>query len=72
MKNTKPRTTKADNLYCVLVDGKWHSTRELARRVGHTFAGAKYTLTTKHDLDIERQRHPSKRWQHRYRLRSCR
>jgi len=60
-------STKVEKLHAVLSDGKWHSTRELARRIGHTFGGAKYRLA-QFGYRIEREPHPKKRWQWRYRL----
>jgi len=54
----------------ILSDHRTHTTRELSRRVGHAFAVAIYRL--RHDpryhYDIDRRRHPSKRYQHKYRL----
>lgn len=61
------RLTKADKLLQILADGRWHSTRELAYRVGHTFAVAKYQLVSQHYC-IERQHHPRRRYQYQYRL----
>ena len=64
---TKGKATKTEKLYAILEDGKWHTTKELARRVGHTFGGAKYTLV-KYGIRFEAERHPSRRYQWRYRL----
>ena len=36
--------TKVEKLHRVLSDGRWHATMELSRRVGHTFAHAKFQL----------------------------
>lgn len=36
--------TKVAQLYSVLGDYAWHTTQELVRGVGHTFAVAKYKL----------------------------
>ena len=62
------RRTKMEKLLSVLYDGDWHATRELTRRVGHTFAVAKFKLCRSgHPVEVER--HPTKRHQFRYRLR---
>lgn len=61
------RITKAEKLLTVLSDGDWHSTKELARRVGHTFPVATYKLRhTGHQ--VERRSHPTKPRQFQYRL----
>lgn len=60
-------TTKSERLLEVLRDGEWHSTKELVRRVGHTFGGAVFKLR-RFRHEVERQRHPSQRYQHQYRL----
>ena len=66
-KRAAHRQTNAARLLLILGDRKWHTTRELARRVGHTFGRAKFTLVhTGHE--IERERHPSRLHQHQYRL----
>lgn len=62
---TKP--TNAERLYAVLADGQWHSTKELVRRVGHTFAGAKRQLTHA-GYHVLKRRHPRRRHQWQYRL----
>lgn len=62
------RPTKADLLLLVLDDRRWHSTRELSRRVGHTFAVAKFKLTHSYGYRIKRRRHPLLSRQHQYRL----
>lgn len=61
------RPTKTEKLLTVLSDGRWHTTRELVRRVGHTFAIAKFKLIAC-GYAIERRRHPAKRFQHQYRM----
>ncbi len=59
--------SKTDKLVALLLDGQWHSTKELARKVSHAFAGSIWKLRhTGHN--IERQRHPKKRYEHQYRL----
>lgn len=67
MSKPSKQPTKADKLLNVLRDGRWHSTKELCRRVGHTFAGAKYKLV-KGGERIGKEPHPRGRWQYRYRL----
>jgi hypothetical protein len=62
--STKP---KSELLYAVLADGTWHSTRELVRLVGHTFAGAKKRLVDA-GYAIEKRRHPHRRNQWQYRM----
>lgn len=59
--------SQLSKLLDLLSDGEWHSTKELARRVGHCFAVAKFKLIG-YGYEIERERHPAKRSQHRYRL----
>ena len=66
-RKTGARSTRTDRLLAVLKDDDWHATKELIRRVGHTFAGAKFTLVAR-GYAIERRRHPRKRRQHLYRL----
>lgn len=61
------RNTQVDKLIAVLSDGRWHTTKELVRRVGHAFGGAKFVLTTS-GIQVERRRHPSQRWQYQYRV----
>lgn len=65
--NTNKQTTRAERLLSILGDGKWHSTKELIRRVGHTFAGAKFMLVRK-GVDIESRPHPTRKRQYQYRL----
>jgi hypothetical protein len=62
------RPTKADRLLMVLDDRRWHSTRELSRRVGHTFAVAKYKLVHAYGYHIERRHHEAWPGQYQYRL----
>lgn len=62
------RITNIEKLKRVLRDHEWHDTRELARRVGHTFGTAKMHLVgVRHHWDIETRRHPKhpKQWQYR-------
>jgi hypothetical protein len=54
-----------ERLLLVLSDGKWHSTRELVRRVGHSFAVAKFKLVAA-GYAVERRHHPHSRWQWQY------
>lgn len=61
------RLTKRELLESILRDGGWHSTRELARRVGHTFGMAVFNLR-RDNQHVERRRHPSAAFQHQYRL----
>lgn len=62
------RRTKAQKLLELLADGDWHNTRQLSRRIGHTFAVAKFKLThLGHPIEVEH--HPTKPRQFRYRLR---
>ena len=68
MSKTTMHVTKVEKLHAVLADGRWHSTRELVRRVGHAFAVSKFKLV-RYGHDIERRPHPTKRWQWQYRLR---
>ena len=65
--STPSRLTKAEKLLAILDDHRWHSTKELARRVGHTFGGAKFKLVL-YGYVIEKERHPSKVHQYQYRL----
>lgn len=58
--------TRAALLERILSDGEWHSTRELVRRVGHTFAGAKFTLVG-YGHAIDKRKHPSRSRQYQYR-----
>ena len=52
--------TKVDKLITVLSDGKWHSTKELVRRVGPAFGGARYWLA-KTGINVQRRAHKKKR-----------
>jgi hypothetical protein len=56
-----------ERLLTVLSDGQWHTTAELARKVGHTFVVAKFVLVRR-GYEIVREPHPSRRHQHLYRL----
>lgn len=60
--------TKAERLLELLTDGRWHATRQLVRRVGHSFAVAMFVLRSRGHV-IERERHPTRRRQFRYRQR---
>lgn len=64
---TLHKPTKAERYYQLLSDGLWHSTKELARNVGHTFASAKRQLEHA-GYQIRKRRHPSRRYQWQYRL----
>ena len=64
---TTGRRTNPEKLLDLLEDGHWHSTRELARRVSHSFAVAKFQLT-RSGYVIKRERHPTAKYQHQYRL----
>ena len=66
-RSSKQKLTKKEKLLNVLADGRWHSTKELVRRVGHTFPVAKYQLVH-YGYRIETRRHPNRRWQWQYRL----
>jgi hypothetical protein len=59
--------TRAERLHDLLADGTWHSTRELVRRIGHTFGGAVYVLR-RTGYSVACERHPTLAGQHRYRL----
>jgi predicted transcriptional regulator len=59
--------TKAEKLLDILRDHDWHSTAELARRVGHRFGGVVYQLRQAGYI-INRERHPTQPFQHRYRF----
>lgn len=59
--------TKAEKLLAILDDGKWHTTKELVRRVGHTFGGAKFQLA-RFGYNIMSEPHPARQRQWRYRL----
>lgn len=63
----KTRRTKIRKLLRVLGDQSWHSTRELVRRVGHTFAVVKFKLIF-YGYPIEKRRHATKPRQWQYRL----
>ena len=59
--------TRAVRLMAALRDRRWHSTRELVRRVGHTFASAKHWLV-KRGTAVARDRDPRRPGNYRYRL----
>lgn len=67
MPKTTVHTPKVEKLYRVLSDGKWHSTRDLVRRVGHSFSVSKFRLI-QYGHVVEKRPHPTKRWQWEYRL----
>lgn len=68
--NTKSSTrpSKVEKLHAVLSDGHWHTTKELVRRVGHSFSCAKFRLV-QYGHRIEKRRHATRKWQWEYRLR---
>lgn len=63
--------TKSEKLLSILSDHQWHATKELSRKIGHTFG--EFIFYLRHDYRhhhvIERRKHPTKRYQHQYRLR---
>ena len=61
--------TKTQKLYAVLSDGQWHTPRELARHVGHTFGGAVFKLRQAGHI-VHARPHPSKLYQWQYRIKS--
>jgi hypothetical protein len=61
------RQTRVDLLICLLADGKWHSTKELIRRVGPGFGVAKYALV-RSGVRVERRRQPRARHGYQYRI----
>ncbi len=61
------RPTKPKILLDLLVDHRGHSTKELVRRVGHTFGGAKKKLVD-NGFPIVREKHPTLRYQSIYTL----
>lgn len=60
--------TNLEKAYRLLGDGQWHSTKELARRVGHSFAGTLYVIRHRDHNHIESRRHPRRPTQWQYRL----
>lgn len=64
---TCSRVTKAKRLHRILADGQWHSTAELVRRVGHTFAVASHALREQ-GHHIDKRRHLRRPRQYEYRL----
>jgi len=65
MKNKKK--TKLEKLLDVLLDNNWHTTKELVRRVGHTFSTAKHRLIH-YGYNIISRVHPKKQYQWQYKL----
>ncbi len=61
------RGTKAERLLVLLEDERWHSTQELVRRIGHTFAVAKFYLV-QCGYCIEKRPHQGAPHQWQYRL----
>jgi hypothetical protein len=61
------RPTKVEKLLTVLGDGETHTTRELVRRVGHTFGTAVFRLR-QDGHHIVTSPHPTRRWQSNYQL----
>ena len=61
------KKTKVELLHVILLDEQWHSTKELVRKVGHTFGGAIFKLRS-YGYRVVRERQPGSRRQHRYRL----
>lgn len=61
------RTTNLDRLISTLVDGRWHSTRELRRRVGPNFHLAKFKLV-RSGIPVERRKHSRRRGDFQYRV----
>lgn len=59
--------TKDEKLLAILGDGTYHSTKELARRVGHRFSNVIYQLRRR-GYTIECEPHPTKKHQHQYRF----
>ena len=59
--------TKDEKLLAILGDGTYHSTQELARRVGHRFGNAIYQLRRRGHT-IECAPHPTKKHQYQYRM----
>lgn len=66
--NQGTRLTQAERLYVILSDGDWHSTKELARKVSHRFAGAKHELVHRHGYRVEKRSHPRRKRQWQYRI----
>jgi hypothetical protein len=61
------RTSKVDRLRLILSDGQFHTTRELVRRIGHTFGVAIFKLRRMH-RQVICQLQPGTGRQYRYRL----
>lgn len=64
----KIQPTMVMRLLDVLADGRWHSTKELRRRVGGSFGVAKFYLVTYHGYVVERRPHPTLKNHYQYRL----
>ena len=60
--------TKLDKAYKLLGDGRWHSTAELARRVGHNFSSILYRMRHHDRNHVIAEPHPKRKRQWRYRL----
>lgn len=60
--------TRAERLLTILLDGNWHATRELVRRVGHTFAWARWFLVTHDKHMIAKRKHATRIFEYEYRL----
>jgi hypothetical protein len=61
------RVTKVEKLLTILSDGRWHSTKELVHRVGHTFSFARFKVA-RLDYFVEKRKHTAKPRQYQYRL----
>lgn len=59
--------TKTQAAYHLLMDGKWHDTRELVRHVGHAFGTANFRLRQAGYI-ISSRPHPTKTLEWQYRL----
>lgn len=59
--------TRAEKLLKLLADGRQHTTGELTKRIGHTFAGAVFTLRARGYV-IDRRPHATRDRQHEYKL----
>ena len=62
-----PPMTQVERLLVILSDHHWHATKELARRIGHTFHVAIFVARQNYYV-VERRRHPTTAYQHEYRL----
>lgn len=64
------RASAVTRLAVLLADGRWHTTAELAAKVGHRFGSAVHTLRHRHGLDVETVREQDGgRVRYQYRLR---